>query len=94
MILSFSSAAQRINEIDWNIEEKPKEAHSILLAEYLRRMAIFTKPYSSIQSTIGSPLKVLNIENDDLLLEIDRVVNGSFPDINNPIHYKICKNYL
>lgn len=94
MILSFSSAVQRINEIDWNVEEKPKESHSVLLAEYLRRMAIFTKPYTSNQSPIGSPLKVLNIENNDLLLEIDRVVDESLPDINNPIHYKICRNYL
>ncbi|MFC9710483.1 hypothetical protein ACFTRD_20260 [Paenibacillus sp. NPDC056933] len=94
MRLSFSSAVQKINEIDWNTGEKPKESHSALLAEYLRRIAVFTSSYISNQSPLGSPVRVLNIENNDLLLEIDRVVDESLPDINNPIHYKICRNYL
>jgi hypothetical protein len=92
MTLSFSSAIQRIKVIDWNIEGRPQESHSVLLAEYLRRMANFAK-FFPCQNPIGSPLKVLNIDSN-LLQEIDRVIDESLPDINNPIHYKMCRSYL
>jgi len=94
MILHFDTALQKINGINWNIQEVPKKSHYVLLAEYLRRMAIFTKPYSTNQSPMGSPLNVLNIENNNLLLEIDTILEESLSTINNPIHYKICRNYL
>ncbi|MFA4136135.1 MULTISPECIES: hypothetical protein [unclassified Brevibacillus] len=94
MILSFDNAVQRINKIIWNIKNNPKESHSVLLGEYLRRMACFFKPYFSSQSPMGSPLGVIKIENNSFFLEIEKIVEESLPDIINPIHYKICKNYL
>ncbi|WP_238558034.1 hypothetical protein [Paenibacillus shenyangensis] len=85
---------KRVHEIDWNIARDPKQSHSVLLAEYLRRMAVFANTGFAIQSPLESPLKILNIENNDLLVEVSTVVEESLPNINNPIHYKICRNYL
>ncbi|WP_236421061.1 hypothetical protein [Paenibacillus sp. JJ-223] len=92
--MSFSSAVKRIKDINWSIEEEPKESHSVLLSEYLRRMAVFVKTYSSNHNPIGSPLKIFNIDDNNLLLKIDRNFDEKLPNINNPIHYKICRNYL
>ncbi|MFS0557080.1 hypothetical protein [Brevibacillus sp. 179-C9.3 HS] len=91
---AFDIAVQRLNDINWNMEIKPNESHSALVAEYLRRLACFFKAHLSKQSPLGSPLDVLTFEDKSFVEEAKNVAEKNTPDIRNPIHYKICKNYL
>ncbi|GMK40251.1 hypothetical protein PCCS19_33060 [Paenibacillus sp. CCS19] len=91
--MSIEKSIQRIQRINWNSENKPGKLHSILVGEYLRRLACFYKPYCINQSPLGSLLDVIKVD-ERVHIEIEGLAEETLLDIENPIHYKICKNYI